>query len=179
MAALSVLVLGLFMTLLDLTIVNVAIPSILDWFFFFNDPATTEIYTSVHTLSLHDALPISGTGRVLPRLDVRRLRDVRADPRGGGRPAPAPGAGPARQSSDLHRGPPGRHPRRMGDRRHHRRNPRGLHRSQAHADALDSLVCAVHGAHGLCRQLREPPDPALPGGARAGRRVGTRHGNLG
>src|SRR5881628_3397927 len=28
-------------------------------FFFFNDTATTEIYTSVNTLSLHDALPIS------------------------------------------------------------------------------------------------------------------------
>src|SRR6184192_3768853 len=28
-------------------------------FFFFNDTATTEIYTSIHTLSLHDALPIS------------------------------------------------------------------------------------------------------------------------
>src|SRR3546814_12572949 len=28
------------------------------WFFFFNDPATTEIYTYGHTLSLHDALPI-------------------------------------------------------------------------------------------------------------------------
>src|SRR5213594_3146250 len=28
-------------------------------FFFFNDSANTEIYTSVHTLSLHDALPIS------------------------------------------------------------------------------------------------------------------------
>src|SRR5216110_4044022 len=28
-------------------------------FFFFNDTATTEIYTSSHTLSLHDALPIS------------------------------------------------------------------------------------------------------------------------
>src|SRR3546814_17334094 len=27
--------------------------------FFFNDTATTEIYTYVHTLSLHDALPIS------------------------------------------------------------------------------------------------------------------------
>src|SRR3546814_11587299 len=27
-------------------------------FFFFNDPATTEIYTYGHTLSLHDALPI-------------------------------------------------------------------------------------------------------------------------
>src|SRR5213075_637934 len=28
--------------------------------FFFNDTATTEIYTTRHTLSLHDALPISG-----------------------------------------------------------------------------------------------------------------------
>src|SRR3546814_4329325 len=26
---------------------------------FFNDTATTEIYTDLHTLSLHDALPIS------------------------------------------------------------------------------------------------------------------------
>src|SRR5881392_1674197 len=29
-------------------------------FFFFNDTATTEIYTTHNTLSLHDALPISG-----------------------------------------------------------------------------------------------------------------------
>src|SRR3546814_13376515 len=28
-------------------------------FFFFNDTATTEIYTYGHTLSIHDALPIS------------------------------------------------------------------------------------------------------------------------
>src|SRR3546814_4835016 len=28
-------------------------------FFFFNDTPTTEIYTYLHTLSLHDALPIS------------------------------------------------------------------------------------------------------------------------
>src|SRR6186713_2073381 len=28
-------------------------------FFFFNDTATTEIYTPLYTLSLHDALPIS------------------------------------------------------------------------------------------------------------------------
>src|SRR5213075_1299247 len=28
------------------------------FFFFFNDTATTEIYTTRHTLSLHDALPI-------------------------------------------------------------------------------------------------------------------------
>src|SRR3546814_919999 len=32
-------------------------------FFFFNDPATTEIYTYRHTLSLHDALPIWLAGR--------------------------------------------------------------------------------------------------------------------
>src|SRR5216110_2573995 len=32
-------------------------------FFFFNDPATTEIYTSSHTLSLHDALPTSAPRR--------------------------------------------------------------------------------------------------------------------
>src|SRR5881227_1768895 len=30
--------------------------------FFFNDTATTETYTTVHPLSLHDALPISGVG---------------------------------------------------------------------------------------------------------------------
>src|SRR3546814_19303159 len=28
------------------------------FFFFFNDTATTDIYTYLHTLSLHDALPI-------------------------------------------------------------------------------------------------------------------------
>src|SRR3546814_4665570 len=33
-----------------------------DVFFFFKDPATTEIYTYCHTLSLHDALPISQDG---------------------------------------------------------------------------------------------------------------------
>src|ERR671919_2009342 len=38
------------------------------FFFFFNDTATTEIYT----LSLHDALPISGHGTApAPRHDLR------------------------------------------------------------------------------------------------------------
>src|SRR3546814_5759761 len=32
--------------------------SVLNVVFFFNDTATTEIYTYLHTLSLHDALPI-------------------------------------------------------------------------------------------------------------------------
>src|SRR3546814_20726355 len=33
------------------------------FFIFFNDTATTYIYTYCHTLSLHDALPISGQRR--------------------------------------------------------------------------------------------------------------------
>src|SRR5213075_1420622 len=32
---------------------------------FFKHTATTEIYTTRHTLSLHDALPISGVGNLL------------------------------------------------------------------------------------------------------------------
>src|SRR2546425_13342753 len=48
------------------------------FFFFFNDTATTEIYT----LSLHDALPICGVGlRVLPGAGEER-RPVQAHPEG-------------------------------------------------------------------------------------------------
>src|SRR2546422_10769523 len=46
------------------------------FFFFFNDTATTEIYT----LSLHDALPISRVQRRTPRRGVPSVR--RADARG-------------------------------------------------------------------------------------------------
>src|SRR3712207_9536183 len=51
--------------------------SMLCMFFFFNDTATTEIYT----LSLHDALPISPAGR--------SARSVGSSPRWPARPAPA------------------------------------------------------------------------------------------
>src|SRR5881628_1438992 len=47
---------------------------ICSFLFFFNDTATTEIYTSVNTLSLHDALPISGTPVVEGAHGVHRLR---------------------------------------------------------------------------------------------------------
>src|SRR2546430_13396231 len=43
------------------------------FFFFFNDTATTEIYT----LSLHDALPISGAGRARDALGHRIARSPR------------------------------------------------------------------------------------------------------
>src|SRR5258707_10240082 len=45
------------------------------YFFFFNDTATTEIYT----LSLHDALPISGRPRA-PRAGSARAGRPRAGP---------------------------------------------------------------------------------------------------
>src|SRR2546427_8009693 len=56
---------------------------LLEVFFFFNDTATTEIYT----LSLHDALPISRARRRAPRRverphprRLRHLRHRRGDP---------------------------------------------------------------------------------------------------
>src|SRR3712207_7465874 len=88
-------------------------------FFFFNDTATTEIYT----LSLHDALPISRHDR---RGDRRRL--------------PSSG-GPALR--------PARHAQRDGrDRGHARRRARGLphRRSEEHTSELQSrqyLVCRL------------------------------------
>src|SRR3546814_5457779 len=39
-------------------LLSVIVHSLLSCFFFFNRTATTEIYTYLHTLSLHDALPI-------------------------------------------------------------------------------------------------------------------------
>src|SRR3546814_6219215 len=49
-------------------------------FFFFNDTATTEIYTYGHTLSLHDALPIYG----LPVEEAKRAVIARAEGEGWG-----------------------------------------------------------------------------------------------
>src|SRR3546814_3539512 len=43
-------------------------------FFFFNYPATTEIYTYCHTLSLHDALPIYTDAAVPAIADLTRCR---------------------------------------------------------------------------------------------------------
>src|SRR3546814_1561222 len=74
------------------------------YFFFFNDTATTEIYTYLHTRSLHDALPISRpAGRRAQSAHPRRYRgrywsaerpspDHRRDPASAPlrRPSPAP-----------------------------------------------------------------------------------------
>src|SRR2546426_12273538 len=55
-------------------------------FFFFNDTATTEIYT----LSLHDALPICAPGLHLRRHRARRAERERPRAARGGPPTPAP-----------------------------------------------------------------------------------------
>src|SRR2546429_2706755 len=69
------------------------------FFFFFNDTATTEIYT----LSLHDALPI------LPRRRHHAARLAARPGRGRGGRGGRPGArAPAARAARVHRrGPPG------------------------------------------------------------------------
>src|SRR2546422_10790847 len=72
-------------------------------FFFFNDTATTEIYT----LSLHDALPIWGVGR------DRRIRGMLHPDldRAGDRVRHGPGVAPARRPA----GQPGGDDHRVGE----------------------------------------------------------------
>src|SRR2546426_12784387 len=50
---------------------SLTLPSLIFFFFFFNDTATTEIYT----LSLHDALPISG-GEVQAEVNGRAINNT-------------------------------------------------------------------------------------------------------
>src|SRR3712207_8934959 len=85
-------------------------------FFFFNDTATTEIYT----LSLHDALPILHDGQ------LGRPRVVQADP-------------PARRHARPHGQPEGRDHRAADQVQLHRR-------SEEHTSELQSrqyLVCRL------------------------------------
>src|SRR6266481_9563033 len=76
-------------------------PSVIPPFFFFNDTATTEIYT----LSLHDALPISSprpadrTTRSIPRAP-HRCRDKRSRPSCRSSYAPLAGDDLARSTAD-------------------------------------------------------------------------------
>src|SRR3712207_9523290 len=79
-----------------LFLVHWLVPTSCRFFFFFNDTATTEIYT----LSLHDALPISGTRCAPPRSPrpTPRPRSRTSRPRGSGSRSRRAGAcgGPAR-----------------------------------------------------------------------------------
>src|SRR3712207_8631624 len=88
------------------------------FFFFFNDTATTEIYT----LSLHDALPIS------PTHAPRSIRPSWKPPR----PPASPSSGWCSTSRPTCRG--------------RRRSPTGTSRSEEHTSELQSrqyLVCRL------------------------------------
>src|SRR3546814_12649197 len=54
------------------------------FFFFFKDTATTEIYTYSHTLSLHDALPISAAAGVFTGADAEHAGLIEMCPGIGG-----------------------------------------------------------------------------------------------
>src|SRR3546814_13775750 len=100
---------------------------------FFNDTATTEIYTYCHTLSLHDALPIS----VLQGTEDHHLRP---------RPGDEPGhqRGPAERRTDPDGGGYGGGGLRGG--RLHTRD-RHVHlpaRHRAHADRKSTRLNSSH-----------------------------------
>src|SRR2546430_7885486 len=128
------------------------------YFFFFNDTATTEIYT----LSLHDALPISGI-RVVARPGHVRERDLEA-----------PGRSTVRLPRRLAGGPV--RPAPPDDRRH----PDGGHRPRRarcdpHARRV-LLLLSLQRARELLRRPAAEPGALVPlvhGGARPrdGRRV--------
>src|SRR3546814_12847430 len=89
----------------------------MSYYFFFYDPATTEIYTSGHTRSLHDALPIAAVRMRLgaPKPAKRASMPPTAGPADvGGTNARqtcihAPNRGTGRRSG--HQYPPNVHPR--------------------------------------------------------------------
>src|SRR3546814_19370197 len=58
----------------DVALYTYALVYVLFCCFFFNDTATTEIYTYGHTLSLHDALPISAAPHAARRNHLRTRR---------------------------------------------------------------------------------------------------------
>src|SRR6059036_4017639 len=78
-----------------------ALSLLMTYFFFFDDTATPDIYTTYDTLSLHDALPIclTETGHVVHSTADRRsrtagARDARPPRRSRtGRPRPSHGRG--------------------------------------------------------------------------------------
>src|SRR2546425_3918467 len=122
------------------------------FFFFFNDTATTEIYT----LSLHDALPISrqradgAPGHALRGAARPRAPHV-PRPRRGGAPMPQ-----RRRSalSDDSEGQPGR------GRTARDREPREPHLQLPEGDPLDAGA-AAHPPHRV-RASREAGRPGLP-----------------
>src|SRR3546814_8165474 len=98
---------------------------------FFNDTATTEIYTYLHTLSLHDALPISVRAERLLR-PVRALSRRPRHPQRQRRPPPLQRA--------QHPRPPPELPARPAARAAGRTAGARAERSEEHTSELQSLM---------------------------------------
>src|SRR3989454_10513394 len=139
------------------------------FFFFFNDTATTEIYT----LSLHDALPISSGDRGVRRGRRGRSRVGRADLRRGraarrgradARRAAGVGQGTARALQDSARPPLGAHPAAerpgKGDEAPGRAAPHRL-RVQDLSRVRQSS-CDVPGGPACSASQGNVPDPRSP-----------------
>src|SRR3546814_9132000 len=109
--------------------------------FCLNDTATTEFYTYLHTLSLHDALPIS-----LPQLQrpLRRLAD--------------PGRGAV--ALQERQGKQGR--ARPAGRRQDRRDRRHPPRSEEHTSELQSLMRISYAVFCLKKNTTQPQAESTP-----------------
>src|SRR3546814_9105477 len=109
-------------------------------FFFFNEPATTDSYTYVDTLSLHDALPISDARRTGARVELVAQTDARSlfQPR----PSAQRGAGRRRGCPEPVRQAPRRNePYRRRTLRGAAPQPRcRCRRSEEHTSELQSLM---------------------------------------
>src|SRR3546814_19082034 len=132
-------------------------------FFFFNDPATTEFYTYLQTLSLHDALPIYLTGifghtyqlreaaAVVPQHRLQEIEEAGAEAEGEQRPD-------ERQHDQLMR--PGRSRPSIPDRAHGDSDPQQVDqklsgflcpetKDRAVGNGIDALTCALMYLHGI------------------------------
>src|SRR5213080_1635819 len=146
----------------------------IDFFiFFFNDTATTEIYTPLYTLSLHDALPISRqqlAGLCGGRGDRQGRRDGRSLLHPGERQLRGGAAQPARRRARYRRLLRGDELRAR--RQAHRHHPRGRGGDGAEGE-LDAAGAGIGGlpaalqpgvplrAHRPPAGRRAPPRPRL------------------
>ena len=123
----------------------------------------------------HRPVPVAIAHRREPGLAVRRIRDVRADPHRGYRPAPARTGRADRAGRVPHRRDDRHHAAGLGLRRHARRCLRRLLRPPPRAAGLDGHLRGVHRADGRLVVVGVVPRPAVPHRFRARLGVGHRH----
>src|SRR5262245_8919115 len=90
---------------------------------------------------------LAGAYRLVVGLDVRRIRELCAHPRDGGRVASTPPAGEAGERAGIYGWPALGDSAGMGGRRSHSGCAYRLHRSPPHAHALDLVVRRLYGAY--------------------------------